>query len=172
MPAGGGDVPQDVPRGVLETSYWVAAHRADVAANTLDLYRIVVPPAVEAEILRPEAGHPLREFPYATLFHHLRSRMSDPPVPAPTPLPILGKGEAEAISLAQHLDVALLINERRGRRHARSLDIAVVSVPDVIVVLALRDVISHRAAHRKLDLIAPITPPDLVREARELLGPR
>jgi hypothetical protein len=35
---------------VLDTSFWVAAYRAEVAANCLDLFEIVVPHAVEAEI--------------------------------------------------------------------------------------------------------------------------
>ena len=68
---------------VLDTSFWVAAYRAEVAANCLDLFEIIVPRAVEAELLAVQASAPGREYPYATLFRHLRQQMSDPPVEAP-----------------------------------------------------------------------------------------
>ena len=35
---------------VLDTSFWVLAYRAEIAANCLDLFEIVVPKAVEEEI--------------------------------------------------------------------------------------------------------------------------
>jgi hypothetical protein len=85
---------------VLETSFWTAAYRAEVAANTLDYFALVVPGAVEGEIRRGVASHAAREFPYATLFRHLRDMMTDPPDQRPAPLTLFGPGEAEAITLA------------------------------------------------------------------------
>src|SRR5579859_6126446 len=139
--------------GVLETSFWIVAHRADVVANCLDLFDIVVPQPVEDEILSAQVGVPQREYPYATLFRHLRYAIHDPPARGPQPLSIFGRGEAAAIPLAQHLSAVLLINERRATDYALARGIEVLTVPAFIVALRERDIISHRAALRKLELI-------------------
>lgn len=139
---------------VLDTSFWVAAYRAEIAANSLDLFEIVVPRAVEAEIMAVQAAAPRREYPYATLFRHLRDRMRSAPAQLTDPLPLFGPGEAEAIALARELGVLLLINEHRAADYARNLGTLVVTVPAVIVALRAEDVISDRAARRKLALIA------------------
>lgn len=153
----------------------MAAYRAEVAANCLDLFEIIVPGAVEAELLQTDPASSRREYPYATLFRHLRSKMSKPPPGSPGPLPILGPGEAEAIALAQDLGCLLLINERRGARYAANLKIRVVTVPAVIVALRAEDVISDQAARRKLALIEPITAREILSEALgvvdRLVGP-
>jgi predicted nucleic acid-binding protein len=154
---------------VLDTSFWTNAYRAEVVANCFDLFQIVVPRAVEIEIRAPQAGAPAREYPYATLFRHLRDKMLDPPANAPLPLSRFGAGEAAAITLAQALDASLLINEHRAAAYAESLGIAVVTVPAVVVTLRLRDVISDRAARRKIDLIENNTAHELVAEARRVL---
>ena len=62
------------PLAVLDTSFWTLAYRAEVAANCLDLFQIVVPRAVESEIRAIQADAPRREYPYATLFRHLRDK--------------------------------------------------------------------------------------------------
>ncbi|MGE0541606.1 MAG: hypothetical protein AB7R89_15635 [Dehalococcoidia bacterium] len=154
---------------VLETSFWIAAYRAEVAANCLDLFEIIVPRAVEREILAVQPSAPRREYPYATLFRHLRVQMSDPSDPAPAPLTIFGAGEAEAIPLAQHLGAALLINERRAAIYASNLAISIVTVPAVVVVLCDQQIISDRAARTKLALIEPITAPEIITDARRAL---
>jgi predicted nucleic acid-binding protein len=140
-----------------------------VVANCFDLFQIVVPRAVEQEILAPQIGAPSREYPYATLFRQLRLRMIDPPRDAPPPLTRFGAGEAAAITLAQALGASLLINERRAAAYADNLGIAVVTVPAVVVTLRLRNVISDRAARRKLELIEGNTAKELVDEARRVL---
>jgi predicted nucleic acid-binding protein len=154
---------------VLETSFWTAAHRADVAANCLDLFEMVVPRAVETEIRQSDPRDPRIEYPYTTLFRHLRSRMIDPPVPEPAPIPVFGVGEAAAIALAADLQVPLLVNEHRAAGYARRLGIRTIAVPDVVVVLRSRGTISDRAARRKLELIVPITAGHLIEEARVAL---
>jgi len=150
---------------VLDTSFWVAAYRAEVAANCLDLFRIIVPQAVESEIRAVQASAPRREYPYATLFRHLRAKMMDPPVGGPEALPVYGAGEAEAIALARHLRAVILVDERRAAEYALNLGVDVVTVPALIVSLRALEVISDRAARKKLALIAPITAPGIIDEA-------
>jgi predicted nucleic acid-binding protein len=154
---------------VLETSFWIAAYRAEVAANCLDLYAIVVPPAVEAEIVSVQPSAPRREFPYSTLFRHLRPQLLDPPQLVPAPLPVFGPGEAQPIPLARELGASLLINERRAATYAANLGIQVISVPAVVLDLHADGVISKRAARTKLALIEPITSPALIAAARRAL---
>ncbi len=153
---------------VLDTSFWVLAYRAEIAANCLDLFDIVVPKAVEQEIVARQEGAAVREYPYATLFRHLRPALRSPTVDI-TPLRTFGPGEAEAIALAVELKAVLLINERPGLQYARNLGMDVASVPSVIVLLRSQGVISDRAARRKLGLIAPNTAPPIVEEARRAL---
>ncbi|HZV50824.1 MAG TPA: hypothetical protein VFD49_13775 [Candidatus Dormibacteraeota bacterium] len=157
-------------RAVLDTSFWTAAWRADVAANCLDLFEIVVPRAVEDEIRANDPLFPRGEFPYATLFRHLRDKMLDPPDPEPERLPDLGRGEASALALAQALGVPVLVNEHRARKLAANLGIDTITVPAVIVALYGLGVISDRAAWRKLRLIEAITAAAIVHEAATALS--
>ena len=46
---------------VLDTSFWVLAYRAEIAANCLDLFDIIVPKAVAVEIM---AGHDPDPIPF------------------------------------------------------------------------------------------------------------
>lgn len=158
------------PRAVLETSFWVAACRAEVAANLLDLFGLVVPAAVEAELLATDPDYPTREYAYATLFRQLRGRMEDQPEDAPPPLPQFHSGEAAAISLAQYLTLPLLVNERKAAAYARNHGLMVFTVPMTIVDLRAREVVSDRAARRKLELIASMTSPAFIAEALSLLS--
>jgi predicted nucleic acid-binding protein len=157
------------PRAVLETSFWTAAYFAEVAANCFDFFELIVPAAVEDEIRRPQTGSATREYPYATLFRQLRHRMIDPPPDAPRPLRLFGPGEAEAIALAESLEARLLINEYRGSQYARRAQIATVNVPEFIVTLFVRGIISDRAARRKLEIIEPITSREFISDARLVL---
>ena len=150
---------------VLETSFWIDAYRAEVVANCFDLFDVVVPRAVEAEILAVQSGTPRREYPYATLFRHLRGQMTVPPHDAPGPLSVFGAGEAEAIPLALHLGAALLVNERGAAAYAANLGLPVITVPAVVVALRDQEIISDRAARTKLDLIRPITASVMIADA-------
>jgi hypothetical protein len=154
---------------VLETSFWTTAYRADVAANCFDFFDLIVPRAVEEELLRPQVGFPTREYAYATLFRQLRGRMTDPPVDAPPPLTRFGAGEAEAITLAAHLGARLLINDYVPAQYARRARLAVRTVPSFVVMLRLRGVISDRAARRKREIIEPITAREFIADARRVL---
>jgi hypothetical protein len=156
--------------GVLETSAWVAACRAEVAANLLDLFRLLVPEGVAGELSAGDPAFPLREYPYATLFRHLLARMTlVPAAEGPAPLPVFGPGEAAAVALARARGVVLLVNERPAAAYAANLGVAVVTVPTVVVRLHLGGVISRRAAHRKLDLLSAVTTPGYIDDARRLI---
>jgi hypothetical protein len=158
------------PLAVLDTSFWTNGYQAEVVANCLDFFRIVVPRAVEADIRAVRADAPRREYPHATLFRHLRGQLLDPPPDAPAPFARFGAGEAEAIPLALHLGAVLLINERPGAAYAAGLGVEFVTVPGFIVTLWLRGVISTRAARRKLDLIEHNTAPDIITQACQVLN--
>lgn len=150
---------------VIETSFWIAAYRAEVVANCLDLFEMIVPRAVEREIRSTAPSAPKLEYPYATLFRHLRALMADPPQPEPDPLPLFGPGEAAAIPLARQLGVPLLVNERRAASYAVNLALLVVTVPTVVVTLRAEQIISDRAARTKLALIEPITARQIIETA-------
>ena len=153
---------------VLDTSFWVVAYRAEIAANCLDLFDIVVPNAVADEILAGQPGAAAREYPYTTLFRHLQGQFRTPEVTVKR-IANFGPGEAEAIALATQLKAVLLINERPGLHYARNLGLDVATVPSVIVVLPSQGVISDRAARRKLRLIAANTAPAIIDEATRAL---
>lgn len=162
-------MPELLPAAVLETSFWVVAYRAEVAANLLDLFTLVVPEAVDHELLARNPSFPAREYPYATLFRQLRHHMVDPPEEAPGSLSRFNAGEAEAIPLAQHLRATLLVNERKATTYARNLGLQVLTVPSFIVALRALGVTSDRAARRKLTLIAASTPRAFLVEGSTLL---
>ena len=107
--------PRRLPRAVLDPSAWLAAYPAEVAANLVDLFRLVVPEAVVAQIVATDPVFPSREYAYATLFRHLRGQMTVVPARAsPSPLSVFGPGEAAALTLAQEQGLLVLINEWRA----------------------------------------------------------
>ena len=174
-PGGASRVP-----AVLDTSFWVLGYRAEIAANCLDLFDIIVPAAVEAEIMASHPSTPSREYPYATLLRYLGDaaggsiadefgdKFRKPEVDV-SPLRIFGRGEAEAIALAKRLDVILLINESPGAHYARNMAVEVVTAPAVVVLLRSHGVISDRAARRKLMLISPNTASAIIEDALRVL---
>jgi hypothetical protein len=155
---------------VLETSFWVMAARVDVAANCFDLFEIIPPAAVEAEIFAKDPLLPTGEFPYTTLFRHLRDKMVDPPNPEPSPVQALGPGEASALALAAELHLPLLVNEAKAKTFATNLGVPVITVPAVVVALFARGVISANAAWRKLELLEHNTAPEILEEAAAALS--
>jgi predicted nucleic acid-binding protein len=155
---------------VLDTSAWVMACRAEVAANLLDIVRLVVPAAVVDEITARDPHHPTREYPYATLFRHLSERMElVSAADSPPPLAMFGAGEAAALALAAQRQLLVLVNEWRAAEHARNLGLQVITIPTVIVRLHLAGVVSRHAAQRKLELIRANTSPGYLAEAQRLI---
>lgn len=148
----------------------MSAWRADVAANCLDLFDMIPPKAVEEEIQENDPLFPAGEFPYATLFRHLRDKMIDPPDPGPEPLHLLGHGERAAIPLALHLKVPLLVNEAKAKKYATNAGLTVITVPATIVVLYRHGVISNNAAWRKLELLKGNTAAEIIGDAAAALS--
>lgn len=148
----------------------MSAWRADVAANCLDLFDLIPPRAVQDEIEENDPLFPAGEFPYATLFRHLRDKMTDPPKPEPPPLKILGRGEAAAIALAAALGVPLLVNESKAKKYATNSGLTVITVPTTIVVLYRTGIISNNAAWRKLDLLKGNTAAEIISDAAAALS--
>lgn len=155
---------------VLDTSYWVMAWRADVAANCLDLFQIIPPKDVESEIYERDPLVPAGEFPYATLFRHLRDKMTDPPKREPPPLKSFGRGEAAAIALASELKVSLLVNEAKAMKYASNIGLIAITVPATVVVLFRTGVISSKAAWRKLELLQGNTAAEIIGDAAAALS--
>lgn len=160
-------LPKRRPRAALDTSAWVAAHRASVAANLLDLFRLLVPEAVAEEIIAGNPAFPTWEYPYATLFRILRPRMTLVPAAEVPPLQVLGAGEAAALAVAQAKGALVLVNEWRAVDHAAALGLQPITIPTVIVRLYLGGRISRKAANRKLDLISSITSAAYLADARQ-----
>jgi predicted nucleic acid-binding protein len=152
---------------VLDTSFWVLAYRAEIAANCLDLFDIVVPNAVGDEIMAREPVA-AREYRYATLFRHLRDKLRKSDIQLAA-LGRFGQGEAEAIALAAQLGAVLLINERPGAHYAQNMGVVIATVPSVIVLLRSQGVISDTAARRKLALIAANTARPILDDASRAL---
>jgi hypothetical protein len=128
------------------------------------------PRAVQEEIEENDPLFPSGEFPYATLFRHLRDKMTDPPDPEPPALTSLGRGEAAAIPLAQILDVPLLVNEAKAKKFATNAGLDVITVPTTIVVLYRTGVISNKAAWRKLELLKGNTAAEIIGDAAAALS--
>ncbi len=146
------------------------AWRSDIGANCLDLFEMIPPKAVEAEIQERDPLVPAGEFPYATLFRHLRDKMVDPPKREPAPINLFGSGEAAAIALAKSLEVALLVNEAKAMKYATNIGLTAITVPATIVVLYRNGVISNKAAWRKLELLQGNTAADIIGHAAAALS--
>ena len=129
-----------------------------------------MPTAVEKEILHRPILYPIREYPYATLFRHLRNKLLDPPNPEPEPVKQpFGPGEGAALALASILKAPILVNESAAKIYGANLGLTVITVPAVIVTLLAQGVISDQAAGVKLSEIEANTAPEIVAEAREAI---
>jgi predicted nucleic acid-binding protein len=111
---------------------------------------VVVPRAVERELTEVDRLFPGRLYPDTALFQELRVLMRDPPAEEPPPLSVFGGGEAAAIPLAQALQAAILMNDRRPAIFARNLGLTVLTVPDIVVVLRARELIAAHMARAML----------------------
>ena len=142
---------------VLETSFWTVCHRADLLSYLFDYYDVIAPPAVHDDLLAPDPRFPLRRYGYAELFRLLQGRGL---LRVATPERVIGRfgrGEDEAIALAAERGWRLLINDQRPQAFARQQGLMTATVPTFILRLYAHDVISLRAAKRKLSLISEYT---------------
>jgi predicted nucleic acid-binding protein len=142
---------------VLDTSFWTVGHRADVNQYLHEYYEVRVPPAVRAEILRPDPSFPRRRYGYAQMFRNLEGRLLQSVSGPTTPLDRFGLGEAEALALAGESESWLLINDRPPYEFARRAGIRVLSVPGFIAFLYQSEFLSLRSTERKFESIASVT---------------
>ena len=95
---------------------------------------VVIPPAVEGELNDPRAPKEIRNF--------LGSRPSWLEVASPLALldlPSIGLGERAAISLAYERKAdLLLIDDKRGRRAAKTLDLRIIGTIGILELMAAR----------------------------------
>lgn len=134
------------------------------------MFEIVLPAAVEAEILSPDPHYPSRVYPDSALFEAMVPNFVRPSGPVPPRLRQFGPGESEAIPWAAQLDCPALINDRRPYEHARALQIAAISVPGMIVIARSQEFIPDHVARAILAQAAfHGTSPRLIQEANELL---
>lgn len=121
--------------------------------------------------MQPDRAYPGRLYPDTALFQEVRRLMQDPPSTEPRPLGLFGEGEAAAIPLAQQLDAALLINDRRPAGFARSLGVPVFTVPDMVLIAQSQGLVPDHMARAMLAACQQHgTSPDLVAQADEMLS--
>lgn len=159
-------MPGELHRAVLETSFWVNAARAGVVGTCLDIFTLVVPRAVEAEILATDPLVATRDYEYRALFRHLRAAMEAAPEPEPEPIPHPDAGEAAAIPVAAALRLPLLVNDRHAIRLARNYDVRTLDVPGLIVLLVSRGTLASATALDKLSLLESTTARELIQRSR------
>jgi predicted nucleic acid-binding protein len=155
---------------VLDTSFWTVGFKVGLVGYVLQLFEIVVPRAVEREIMYADRQYPARDYPNTALFREVRELMAEP-AEEPPPLRVFGGGEAAAIPLARQLNATLLVNDRRPVTFARNLGIRVTTVPDMIVFLRSREFIPEHMARAMLTTSQRHgTSPVLVEAAEQLLS--
>ena len=125
---------------------------------------------MDQEITQPDRRSPARLYPDTALFQELRGLMRNPPDTEPAPLSLFGRGEAAAISLAQSLVATILVNDRRPATYARTLGLSVLTIPDMIVLLRIRQFIPNHTARAMLATSQQhVMSPELIAEADRLL---
>jgi predicted nucleic acid-binding protein len=126
--------------------------------------QVVIPPAVLRELQDEETPEPVRLWiANPPAWFAVRSPQQQI---AATEMPNLGLGEREAIVLAQELRAdVLLIDERDGRRAARSRAIAVIGTLGVLEKAATDSLIDLPSALARLQATSFYAPPALFQEA-------
>ena len=157
------------PQAVLDTSFWATSFQVQLTGYLLRTHELVVPPAVEREILAPNAQQPRLLYPDQALFQQVRGLMTPAPTGVPPAVTTFGAGEREAISVAMHLGVRLLINDHRLAVYARNLQLTAWSVPDFVVRLRAHGLVTDAHARAMLDLCLRTTNAEVVANADRLL---
>lgn len=136
---------------MLDTSFWTVGFKVGILGYALGAFEIIVPAAVERELRAPDVAYPSRIYPETALYDQLRPQLLQPADLEPEPLPLFGAGEAAAIALARQTPgTILLINDARPAMHARNLGLAVVSVPSMIVIARVRELVPDHVARALL----------------------
>ena len=152
---------------VLDTSFWVLAHRADVLAFLFRFFAVVVPSAVQTEIQARDPRYPQRVYGYQELFSLMKQQgvltIRDPV----QPLGQFHAGEAAALALALEENMWLLVNEQSALRFARQHGLKALTVPEFTVYLYEIELLSLRSVQDKLDMISANTGKALMDAARQ-----
>lgn len=159
-------------QAVLDTSFWSLTVHLSLQGYLDDLFKtpVYVPPEVEDEILSRENAPPGRIYPDQKEYEiysdagRLEGRAPD------EALEELGAGESEAISLADELDIAILINESTGYRIAKEEhDVFAIHIPLYIFLLCYDDIISEEKALRCLEDAKAVTPDSFIDNVVQLI---
>ena len=154
---------------VLDASFWSVGYLARIDEYLPLYFRLLVPVAVEAEIMAQDVRDVELLYPYSQLYQLVKEAGHMQALNPSRKLGLYGKGEDPAISLARERGALLLINDARPYHFARSLGIKSLTVPGFIVFLTSQNRIRVSAALAKLNAIAPHTSQELMEEARELV---
>lgn len=158
-------------RAVVDTSFWSAACHLGLEAFLYELFSrpLYMPDAVVEEVLRQTPGKPRRVYPYQ---QRLKIALEDGRIarrnPA-EPYDRFGTSERACIGLALEQRCILLINDYRPYDAARRLGIAVMSVPELAVVLAGAGIMATRTARIHLDTLRDRTSDALIEMALGVL---
>ncbi len=139
----------------VDTSFWSAAVAVGVDAYLYGLFAspLYMPEAVIAEVMAPHPAVPSRIYPRQV---RLKLAMEDGRVlqrdPA-RPYWRFGKGEAASIGLALETGCYLLMNDLRPYREAIGIGLSVLCLPDIVAILATRNVVAARTALNWLDAL-------------------
>ena len=155
---------------VMETSFWVLGHRIDILSYLTRFFTIFVPQAVRVEILASDPRYPQRIYGYQEMFHLLETQGLLSPCKPTRRLSQFHAGEAAALAMALEKEWWLLINEQRALSFARQQAIKAVTVPEFIVYLYDRHILSYRSALAKLEGIAANTGQQVMHAAQGALS--
>lgn len=157
---------------MVDTSFWSAAVATGVDAYLTDLFAVPLwmPQAVVDEVMAPNPLAPsrvyLRQQRLRAALRHGEMVVRDPV----TPYWRFGRGEAACLGLAHEVGCYLLINDHRPYIEAINvLRLNVLSVPDVIAILASRGTVAIGTALAWLDLLRDTVSDALVDTVAEML---
>lgn len=151
----------------LDSSFWTAAHRADVLGQCLSRFELNVPRAVARELTFDPAR---QSWAYESQkqFRHLHGEVwfprSEPP-----PIDYRHPGEAAAIALALERGWVLLCNDRAACSEAAKRVATYVTAPDFIAFLCEHRELTLADAHDRLHAIRAITARQFVEGAEAQL---
>ncbi len=153
----------------LDTSFWNIAAQIGVVPYLFGYFNVHYCAAVEQEIVATDPSETPLIFPQAMLFRVLQEDGRLHQAEPTTSERLYGLGEATALALAQERAWILLINDFRPLQFAQSLGVQCVSVPGFCVLLYADGKITLPAVLGYLRRLAPITSPQLIRQAEAIV---
>lgn len=142
---------------IMETSFWILGHRTDILSYLFRFFTVHVPEVVRQEILASDPRYPQRVYGYQETFTLLKNQDMLAPANPTQPVSQFHAGEAAAIGLAIEKNWWLLINEQRALLFARQQGIKSVTIPEFVIYLYERQILSYRSTHNKLEILSANT---------------